>query len=115
MNKYEAFRNSLLKKASFFDRINSLYFANSCQLSIEFGIPEPHVREQLLEFAAAGLIRLTAWDGLRERPCKEWPDGDSFFFNRSDGGSIRIRLLRAGGELVADLPKERIGFVAPPN
>jgi hypothetical protein len=115
MNKYEAFRNGLLKRASQFTGVDNLFFTSSSGLSAEFGIPEPHVREQLLEFAAAGLMRLTAWDGIRERPYDEWPDGDSFFFNRSDGGYIRIRLLRAGGELVSELPKEPIGFVAPPN
>lgn len=115
MNKYEAFRNGLLKNASLFAGNDHLYFTSSYKLSVEFGIPEPHVREQLVELTEQGLISLTAWEGIRERPYYEWPDADSFFFNRSDGGYIRIRLLRAGGELVANLPKERIGFVAPPN
>ena len=115
MNKYEAFRNGLLKNASLFSGVDNLYFTNSTKLSIEYGIPEPHVREQLLEFVEAHLIRLTAWYGIRERPYSEWPDGDSFFFNRTDGGYIRIRLRRAGGELLSELPKAPIGFIASVN
>ena len=115
MNKYEAFRNGLLKKASQFSGVDTLFFTNSSMLSVEFHIPEPHVREQLLEFVETHLIRLTAWDGIRESPYSEWPDGDSFFFNRTDGGYIRIRLLRAGGELLSELPKAPIGFIASTN
>ena len=70
------------------------------------------VREQLLRFAADKVIGLTAWDGLRERPYNEWPDMDSFFFNWSDGGYVRIRVLSAGGELLSSLPKAPIGFAA---
>lgn len=104
MNKYEAFRNGFLKRASQFTGVETLFFTSSLSLSGEFGIPEPHVREQLLEWAARHLIRLTAWDGIRERPYEEWSDPDSFFFNRTDGGYIRARLLRAGGELLSGLP-----------
>jgi len=113
MKKYEAFRNGLLKKAGLFVGNDHLYFTSSSSLSVEFDIPEPHVREQLVELAEQHLISLTVWEGIRERPYDEWPDADSFFFNRSDGGYIRIRLLRAGGELVSELPKEPVGFVAP--
>lgn len=115
MNKYEVLRKGFLKNASQFAGNDHLYFTSSSKLSVEFDIPEPHVREQLVELAEQGLISMTAWEGIRERHYYEWPDADSFFFNRSDGGYIRIRLLRAGGELVSALPKAPIGFVAPPR
>jgi hypothetical protein len=111
MNKYESFRRGLLEKAAFNASSNTAIHVNTWGLSAEFGIPESHVREQLLWLAEQGLISLVAWDGTRERPYNEWPDAESFFANK-EGGTLRIKLLSAGGEFLASSPKRPIGFVA---
>jgi hypothetical protein len=79
-------------------------------LAAEHNIPERHVCEQLLQLADERLISLAAWDGHRERPYSEWPDADSFFFNRSDNGYVRIRLRTRGAELFSQLLKAPLGF-----
>jgi len=53
-----------------------------------------------------------ALDETRERPYNELPDAESLFANTTGGGDVRVRLLSAGGEFLASLPKTSIGFVA---
>jgi hypothetical protein len=112
MNKYETLRRGILEKAALMAAHNGSRHVNTYGLGAEFGIPENHVRQELIRLAKQNLISLVAWDGERERPYDEWPDADSFFFNTTDGGHVRIRLLSAGGELLSKLPKLPIGFVA---
>ena len=112
MNKYESFRRGLLEKAALTSSSNSPIHVTTWGLSGEFDIPESHVREELLRLAKQGLISVVAWDGTRERPYNEWPDAESLFANSTDCGHVRIRLLSAGGEFLASLPKRPIGFVA---
>jgi hypothetical protein len=113
MNKYDALRRGILEKAAQTATLNGQStHVSTLGLGVQFGVPENHVREQLIEFAKLNRISLVAWDGERERPYDEWPDGDSFFSNKTDGGYVRIRLLIAGGELLSKLPKTPIGFVA---
>jgi hypothetical protein len=64
------------------------------QLSIRFGIPEPHAREILIELAGEKFISLSAWDGDRERAIDKWPDLDIFFNSPWDGGHVRVRGAR---------------------
>jgi hypothetical protein len=112
MNRYDALRRGILEKAALTAAHNGSMHVNTYGLAAEFHIPENHVREELIGLAKQNLISLVAWDGERERPYNEWPDADSFFFNKADGGYVRIRLLIAGGELLSKLPKTPIGFVA---
>jgi hypothetical protein len=113
MNRYDALRRGILEKAAQTATLDGhSTHVSTLGLGAEFNIPESHVRAQLLEFAKMNLISLVVWDGERERPYNDWPDADSFFFNRTDGGYVRIRLLIAGGELLSKLPKTPIGFVA---
>jgi hypothetical protein len=113
MNKYEALRRGILEMAAQTATLNGhSTHVSTLGLGGQFGVPENHVREQLIEFAKLNLISLKAWDGERERPYNEWPDAETFFFNTSDNGYVRIRLLSAGGELLSKLPKSPIGFVA---
>ena len=97
MNAYEDFRYEMLKKVK---PDYSTHFKVGV-LTNNYPIPESHICEQLQEMAAARLISLTAWDGQRESSWDEWPDPDSFFYNRTDSAHVRIRLLSAGGELLA--------------
>ena len=112
MNKYESFRRRFLEKVSLTSSSNSPVHVTTWGLFAEFDIPESHVREELIRLAKHGLISLVAWDGTSERPYDEWPDAESFFTNRTDGGHVRVRLLSAGGEFLASLPKRPIGFAA---
>jgi hypothetical protein len=109
MNRHETFRTEILKRISTCS--GSLNIKTS-QMAVEFGIAEGHVREELVIMLQQRRIALTAWDGERELPYAEWPDADSFFFNRSDAGYVRIRLLSAGAELLSELPKAPIGSAA---
>lgn len=69
-------------------------------LANKYGMPESYLRQELVRMADTGLIRLSAWDGERDRRCDEWPDPDSFFFNSTRHRQLRIRLLVAGAELL---------------
>jgi hypothetical protein len=110
MNRYESLRIGILRKAAAF--LDCTLYANTYSLGVEYGVPEPHVREQLLRLAEEKLIALTARDGAKERQYTEWPDKESFFF---DVGYVQVRLLSEGGELLSSLPKAPLGFVASPR
>ncbi len=112
MNKYESFRRRFLEKIAWTSSANTPMPVTTWGLFAEFDIPESHVREELTRLANEGYISLVAWDGTRERPYNEWPDAESLFANTTDSGHVRIRLLSAGGEFLASLPKRPIGFVA---
>jgi hypothetical protein len=112
MNRYEQFRLAILEQAQSATSVNHHIMKTSWGLANQYGIPEPHVCEELIQLAVLGLISLTAWDGERERPYNEWPTEDSLFSNTTDSGHVRIRLLSAGGELLSKSPKSRIGFIA---
>jgi hypothetical protein len=110
MNKYESFRQAIIKKAAVPASHGGPIHVRSSLLAAEHDIPEEHIREQLTQLLAEGLISLAAWDGRRERPFSEWPNADSFFFNRSDTGYVRIWLRSPGAELLSELPKAALGF-----
>lgn len=94
MNKYEAFRVAILEQARSVAEINHYISKTTWGLAHEYGIPEPHVREELLRLAKAGLIEL-------------WADANPLF-----SGYFNIRLLSAGGELLSKTTKSPIGFAA---
>jgi hypothetical protein len=110
MNKYETFRRDIIEKASVTASSGRPIHVRSSLLAAENNIPEEHVREQLAQLVAEGLLKLAAWDGRRERPYSEWRDADSFFFNRSDSGYVRIWLRSPGAELLSELRKGPLGF-----
>jgi hypothetical protein len=110
MNKYESFRRAVMEKASVTASSGGPIHVRSSLLAAEHNIPEEHVREQLTQLVAEGLLKLAAWDGRRERPLSEWPDADLFFFNRTDNGYVRIWLRSPGAELLSELPKVPLGF-----
>lgn len=110
MNKYETFRQAILKRAALASSYAKPTHVRTFLLAAEFDIPEEHIREQLTQLLAEGLISLAAWDGRCELPYSEWSDADSFFFNRSDNGYVRISLRSPGAELLSELPKGPLGF-----
>lgn len=112
MNRYEEFRIGILEQAASATSVNHHIMKTSWGLASQYGIPERHVCEELIQLAASGLISVTAWDGERERPYDEWPSADALFSNATDAGHVRIRLLSAGGELLSKTPKSPIGFTA---
>jgi hypothetical protein len=109
MNKYESFRRAIIAKGAVTVSYGPIHVRTS-SLAAEYGIPEIHVCEQLTQLVTEGLISLAAWDGHCERPFSEWPDPDSFFFNRADNGYVRLRLRSPGAELLSELPRAPLGF-----
>ena len=79
--------------------------------SRQYSIPMQHVPELLVKWSQEGLIRLRAYDGNALRRWTEWPDLNAFFYNRSDGGPVRIPLLADGWDYVEILKKTKIGFI----
>src|ERR1017187_2776473 len=68
--------------------------------------------EMLPQWAHQGFIQLRAWDGHTSRHWNEWPDLDSFFFNQTDGGNVRVTLLAAGREHLELLKKNGISLTS---
>ena len=112
MNRYEGFRVGILEQARTAAEANHYITKTTWGLANEYGIPESHVREELLGLAEFGLIALSAWDGERDRPLNEWADPDSLFSNTTGIGHVHIWLLSPGGELLSKTAKSRIGFTA---
>jgi hypothetical protein len=96
MTHYEECKLRILDKAANAHLLN----VTTRSLANEYGMPESHVRAQLIQMADSGLIRLSAWDGERDRRHDEWADADSFFSNQTGRAHVRIRLLSAGAELL---------------
>jgi hypothetical protein len=80
------------------------------KLSRDYGISEAHVQEMLIGLASDGRISVCAYDGRQVRLWHRWENTNNMFFNTTDGGDIRVKILAAGAELVEDLPKSKIGF-----
>ncbi|HEY6249656.1 MAG TPA: hypothetical protein VI685_06825 [Candidatus Angelobacter sp.] len=104
---------------AFFSRIKNYtsqpVFFQTVQLSNEFKIPDEHICEMLLDWAAARLIWLAAWDNEqhRARPWDEWPDKNDVFKQRLDSYNVRIKILTRGSQHLARLletKKKPIGF-----
>jgi hypothetical protein len=110
MNSYENFKRGLLRDLAK-PGMDSERFFQHWQLARDYDIPDAHVRELLLRWASEGLIAIRAWDGVQLREWHRWQPADDLFFNTTDGGYVRIKLLAAGAALVEDLPKREIGFV----
>lgn len=91
MDRYERFRVGILAQARSAAEVNHYICKTTWGLANEYGIPEPHVREELLRLAKSGLIEL-------------WADAELF------SGYFNIRLLSAGGELLSKATKFPIGF-----
>ena len=97
MTHYEECKLRILDQASTMPLLN----VTTRGLANKYGMPESYLRQELIRMADAGLIRLSAWDGERDRRHDEWSDTDSFFSNSTGHRQVRIRLLSAGGELLA--------------
>ena len=85
----------------------------TAQLSQRFGVPEPDVRELLLQWAREQLFSMRTWSAANWKAVswQEWPgDANSFFLNPDDANCIRITLLAAGREYAEILTKKQIGF-----
>lgn len=94
INPYERFRLGILEQARSPAEVNHYICKTTWGLANEYGIPEPHVREELLRLAKAGFIEL-------------WSDAHTLF-----DGYFNIRLLSAGGELLSQTAKSAIGFAS---
>ncbi len=77
----------------------------SVQLGETYNVPDIDVRQLLPQWAHQGFIELRAWDGQLSRHWNEWPDLNSFFFNQTDAGNVRVTLLAPGREHVEMLKK----------
>jgi hypothetical protein len=96
MTRYEECKLRILDRAANAPLLN----VTTRSLANEYGMPESHLRDQLVHMADSGLIRLSAWDGERDRPHDEWMDSNAFFSNETGKAHIRIRVLSAGAELL---------------
>lgn len=97
MTHYEECKLRILNRAANASVLN----VTTRSLAHQYGMPESHVRAELIQMADSGLIRLSAWDGERDRRHDEWADANSFFCNDTDKAHVRIRLLGAGAEWLA--------------
>jgi len=111
MAQHEKLRHALLTEQP---RCNSTGYVTyrAFELSLRFGIPEPHVREIMGEMANDGLIWLAAYDGTRDRIYQDWSDKQQFFDSPLDGGHVKVKVRARGAELASVLPKSTIGFVS---
>ena len=80
-------------------------------VATQYGIPEAHVRQRLIEWASEGLIEISAYNGTRVSSWREWQNLDEMFANRTEHGYAPVSLLAAGGEFVEELPTHAISFV----
>jgi hypothetical protein len=109
MNSYESFKKGFLISIAK-PGVKDEQSFKTWKLANEYGIPEAHVRELLLRWASELLIMIQAYDGAQVRPWNQWLSEDALFFNETDNGYVRIKLLAAGAALVEDLPARSIGF-----
>jgi len=110
MNSYDSFEKGFLADLAKPGREPEQHY-RPYQIARQYGIPEAHVRELLIQWARARLISVSHWDGSRARPWSEWSTPDAMFSDTADGGCVRVKLLAAGAALVQDLPAKPIGFV----
>ena len=81
-------------------------------LEQQYGVQWPYCGELLLQWAHEDLIDINAWDGERLRPWHLWPSPTDLFYNTTDAGQVRVKLMAAGIEYAELLKKREIGFVA---
>ena len=117
MNRFEKFTIETLQQAKV---MGSYSLVHTLGLASQYGINERHIREGLLKLQEDEFIRLSAWDGSRDRPIDEWSSPDVFFDFTGEDGYKRIWLLIHGAEFLENLPQHnatpasrpRIGFTA---
>lgn len=117
MTKYEEFELNVLSVAPAEVAPNCHFGLSTTEEGAKRQIPEPHVREVLVGMCRREMIHMSIFDGQRECSVQEWVNRsqnlDSFFFNKTDSGRVRIRLLVAGVEQRERLAsKKAIGFAA---
>jgi hypothetical protein len=100
MSRYDEFRHRILESAATATRLNNQVIVTTWGLANEHGIPQGHIREELLRLAQLEFISLSVWDGDRERPYDDVVDKGSLFSNTADKRQLRIGLLDAGRELL---------------
>jgi hypothetical protein len=111
MTNQDRLRREILTGQPRCNPTGEIYY-QTAKLSVDFGVPEPYVRQILGEMADEGQIYLAAWDGQREKPFAEWQDANPFFASPWDFGHVRVRVLAPGAELLERVPKSSIGFIA---
>jgi hypothetical protein len=104
ISRYEEFRIRILERAAAATQSHPYLSVITRALANHYGLPQSHIRQELLRLADSKLISISAWDGELERPYDQWPDKDSLFSNITDKGQVRIRLLTAGRELLSKPP-----------
>jgi hypothetical protein len=109
LNSIEDFKRGFLKALRPSENGEEIFF-NSLKLSRQYGISEPHVQEALIEMVENRLISIGAYDGAGVRPLHQWESARDLFFNTTDGGNFRAKILVVGAELFQELPKRKIGF-----
>jgi hypothetical protein len=109
MNSFENFKKGFLTDLAKPGMGDERHYQH-WQLARNYGISDAHARELLIQWAAERLIAIRCYDGEHLRSWHEWEDVDDMFFNATDSGHIRVKLLAAGAALVEDLPARPIGF-----
>lgn len=110
MNSHERFRTSFLSDLKQLDEDGR--HVTTTALSLQYQIPEPYIRQLLLELVGDGLISIGAYDGHHVRQWDLWGTPEELFFNKTDNGHVRVKLLAKGAEYLEDHPRRPIGFTA---
>ena len=81
-----------------------------------FHISEAHIVQLAVEMWHSGLVSLHIWEGQRECSLQDWlgrgGNDHDFFYNTTDGGCVRVRLLAAGAAAKNRRRQGPIGFAA---
>jgi hypothetical protein len=116
MNRYDEFEASVLRVAPAEIVPNRSFSLSTTGEGAKRQIPEPLIREILINMCKRELISLSLYDGRKETSIQEWlsqdRSPDAFFLNTCDAGHVRIRLLLAGAARLEAQKKQPIGFVA---
>jgi hypothetical protein len=81
-----------------------------------FQISEAQIVQLTIEMWQGGLLSLHIWDGQGECSLQDWlrraGNEHEFFYNTTDSGYVRVRLLAAGAAAKNRRRQGPIGFVA---
>jgi hypothetical protein len=105
MSRYDEFRHRILESAATATRLHNQVIVTTWGLANEHGIPQSHIREELLRLAQLEFISLSVRDGDRERPYDDGVDKGSLLSNTADKRQLRIGLLDAGRQLLRKTSK----------
>jgi hypothetical protein len=116
MKNREDFEQALLSRAPATVSPNEDLSLRPGHEANRFQIPEADIVQLTVGMWQRGLISLHTWNGQRECSLQGWLDRGGteyeFFYNRTDSGHVRVRLLAAGAAEKDRLRQAKIGFAA---